>query len=92
VNEHQTVANAFQRVSMQTEINSKGVAKLRAYFEDFVEFLSRGDSVFKSVGDQIPELLYQLEQLVLMFPTFFTLTFSTPLNSSLCSKNVVVVL
>jgi|AntAceMinimDraft_5_1070358.scaffolds.fasta_scaffold136536_2 hypothetical protein len=64
VNEHQTVANALQQVSIQTEINSSGVSRLKAYFEDFTDFLASGKAESKYIGEQLPVLLYQLGQLV----------------------------
>lgn len=75
------MANALQHVSMQTEINKNGVLKLRAYFEDFVEFLSGGDKMYKSIGDQIPELLYQLEQLVMISLHFSRMNYRSAFES-----------
>lgn len=63
VNEMQSVSNFKGTTSMQTEINEKGVERLRIYYDAFTEFLASGQGNRKALGE-LPELLHQLAELV----------------------------
>ena len=77
------MANALQQASIQTEINEKGVAKLKGYFEDFADFLASGKADSKDLGELLPELLYQLGELVGIVDCYVTLVCFMPASSFL---------